>query len=559
METGLFAAAIVVPAVLIALVPRRWLMLALLAWTASPLAAFVVVVVWEAMTRPDVTHSLDNALLGFSLISAIFILPWAIVCAVGFGIGFALRQLFRRNRPGAARHEPNSPSPAHPAPAHIGAAPLAARVTAVSHAPTPTPTPTATKDTVSDAGEWRQAHIGFEMDDLKIGGLGVWSHAWRSVDVPPLRLAHPAYPQQIHDFTVQEIAEGASVVRFAVGELSNGVWGFYVPRHRLMVTSAFSVDRSLRYEQHRTCEVPGEPEPQKSWAVLFDAATGSVLVDCADWPESSISGNAEGSLFLRLTQDDGETLFRIDPATWTFRNQGENGTDWPLPELADTVERLRHAPTVGSAGPYYRRISPDGTIRIDSEAAEWGNSHWVYAPRVTDIASGKVVLDLWGTDWDATIHWPGNRRVSLDFRRYHFSGDLTIELDPANDRYRITREPGATGDLPSGPLADAANAMEASGRRVAAWAAKHNAGRPIWDDVAKPRPFAAWRTALVILLVAIILIAVATTLSMNFAPPQDPEPVLLRPIPKPDLSSSDRMRAKAAAFDGNTAREAPTR
>ena len=554
-EAGLFAAAIVVPAVLVAVVPRRWLVLAMLGWAASPLAAFIGVIVWESITRPDVTISFANILLGFSLISAIFIVPWAIACGVGFGIGFACRLLFRRGRAGAARQEPKPASPAPPAPAPITPAASSVSAASVSLAPPPT----AANDTVSAAGEWRQAHIGFEMDDLHIGGLGVWSHAWRSVAGPPVRLAHPAYPEQLHDFAVQEIAEGERVVRFAVSELSNGVWGFYVPRRQPVVTSAFSADRSLRYEQYRSNAVPGEPDTQKSWAVLFDAATGRVLVDCAAWPESQITGNADGSLFLRLTQIDGETLFRIDPSAWTFRNQGENGTDWPLPQLADTVEQLRHPPTLGPPGPHHRHISPDGTIRIDTEAAEWGNSHWVYAPRVTDIASGRIVLDLWGMDWDATINWPGNRRVSLDFRRYHFSGDLTIELDLAQDCYRITREPGASGELPSGPLADAANAMEASGRRVAAWAAKQNANRPIWEDAIRPHPFAAWRTALVILLVAIILIAVATTLSMNFAAPQDPEPVLLRPIPKPDLSSSDRMRAKAAAFDGNTSREALAR
>jgi hypothetical protein len=284
-----------------------------------------------------------------------------------------------------------------------------------------------------------------------------------------------------------------------------------------------------------------------------------VLVDCAAWPESRITGNADGSLFLRLRQEDGETLFRIDPTLGIFRNQGENGTYWPLLELADTVEQLRHAPALGPAGPQYRRISPDGTIRVDSEAVEWGNSHWVYTPRVTDIASGRVVLDLWGTDWDATIAWPGNRRVSLDFRRYHFSGHLTIELDLENDIYRIVREPGATAELPTGPLSEAANAMEASGRRVAAWAAKHNVSRPVRDTFGKPHPFAAWRTALVILLVAVILIAVATTLSMNTGPLRDPdaEPVLLRPIPEPDLSSSDRMRA--AGVTVNSTVETPVR
>lgn len=553
-EAGLFAAAIVAPAVLIVLVPRRWVVNTMLAWVASPLVVFVGVLVWESITRPDVTISFENALLGLSLISAIFIVPWGIACAVGFGIGFALRLAFRRSRSGTDQNRSNSASSVPAAHAHVAPAAPAVKAASISQGPAST-----ANDISSDADEWRQAHIGFEGDELKIGGLSVWSHAWQSVDTPRLRLPHPAYPEQIHDFTVQEIAEGSTVIRFAVSELSNGVWGFYVPVHAVVDTSVFSGDGSLRYEQRRAGTLEGEAGTEKSWAVLLDAATGRVLVDCADWPESRITGNADGSLFLRLQQKDGETLFRIDPIGWTFRNQGENGEDRPLLELADAVGQLRRVGTLGPPGPYHRHISPDGTIRIDSEAVEWGNSHWVYTPRVIDIASGRIVLDLWGMDWDATIAWPGNRRVSLDFRRYHFSGDLTIELDLANESYRITREPGATAELPSGPLSDAASAMEASGRRLAAWAAKHNANRPVWDSGGKPHPLAAWRTALVILLVAVVLIAVATALSMNLAPPRDPKPALLRAIPTPDLSSLAGMRTSAAAVDGNTTTESPVR
>lgn len=47
-------------------------------------------------------------------------------------------------------------------------------------------------------------------------------------------------------------------------------------------------------------------------------------------------------------------------------------------------------------GPCYRRISPDSTIRIETEAVEWGNSHWIQTPGVIDLATGRVVLDLEG-------------------------------------------------------------------------------------------------------------------------------------------------------------------
>ncbi|HEX7775521.1 MAG TPA: hypothetical protein VF449_03230 [Parvibaculum sp.] len=76
---------------------------------------------------------------------------------------------------------------------------------------------------------WKAVHVGFEGDDLRIGGLQVWKHEWRPTDTKPLDLPHPSYPSQIHRYRVYEIGDALQPVRFAVDELSNGVWGFYVP------------------------------------------------------------------------------------------------------------------------------------------------------------------------------------------------------------------------------------------------------------------------------------------------------------------------------------------
>jgi len=525
--------ALAISALLIAVVPRRWLGRTMLAWAVLPLIAYVGVIAWESASRPATDISLENAILGFSLISAIFIIPWAIACVVGFAIGFGVRALIRRRMPETATREPESA---------VAATPLAAEPLAVIE----TISASETDDKRSDAAAWRQAHIGFSNDGLKIGGFDVWSLPWRSVDLPSLQLAHPAYPEAMHRFSIQEIQDGQNVVRFAASELSNGVWGFYVPRHYLSAVSALTADGSLRYEQ-RAGEIGEGPQAPGSWAALIDTSTQRILVDCAAWPASRISGNADGSLFLRLEQDDGETLLRIDPVARSFRDQGENGPERPLDELADSVAESRRARADLPRGPHYRHISPDGTIRVETEAVEWGNSQWVQTPRVIDTASGRVVLDLWNSDWDASISYPGNRRVALDFRRYHFSGDLAIELDLENDTYRITREPGGTGGLPSGPLAEAAEAMEASGRRVAEFAAMQNRGRPVWNPNEGQGPFAAWRTALIIFFVAAVLIGVAAALSMNFAPRPEAEPALIRAIPKPDLATRKRFDAPPAA------------
>jgi hypothetical protein len=76
---------------------------------------------------------------------------------------------------------------------------------------------------------WRQVHIGFENDGLKIDGVDVWRNKWRSTR-KQVRLPHPAYPDQIHDYTIWEISRLLrKPLRFAAAELSGGVYGFYVP------------------------------------------------------------------------------------------------------------------------------------------------------------------------------------------------------------------------------------------------------------------------------------------------------------------------------------------
>jgi hypothetical protein len=76
---------------------------------------------------------------------------------------------------------------------------------------------------------WRDVHVGFEGDDLKIGGVAVWRHKWRSTSEPHLSLPHPSYRNQTHRYDIYEIEDAEHSIRFATGELSNGVWGFYIP------------------------------------------------------------------------------------------------------------------------------------------------------------------------------------------------------------------------------------------------------------------------------------------------------------------------------------------
>jgi hypothetical protein len=76
---------------------------------------------------------------------------------------------------------------------------------------------------------WRDIHVGFEGDGLKIGGVEVWKREWRRTGEPHLNLPHPSYQHQIHRYDIYEIGDAGHSIRFAAGELSYGVWGFYVP------------------------------------------------------------------------------------------------------------------------------------------------------------------------------------------------------------------------------------------------------------------------------------------------------------------------------------------
>jgi hypothetical protein len=186
-------------------------------------------------------------------------------------------------------------------------------------------------------------------------------------------------------------------------------------------------------------------------------------------------------------------------------------------------------------GPGFSRVSPDGAIRVDLAAVEWSNTHWVHSPRVIETASGRVVLDLWNTDWDASVGFPGPGLVRLDFRRYRVKGNVSAVLDLPRQTYQIVAEDGQSGALPPAPLAEVAAGLEAASRRAAAHAgATGQAGRP----ANVPHRFAAWRTALLLLLGALVAITGITAVMVHF---DRPPPTRLTPLPSmPNLEGSPR-------------------
>ncbi len=75
---------------------------------------------------------------------------------------------------------------------------------------------------------WSFVAITTEGQPVSIHGRNPWLHKWRSVSVSPITVSHPSYPAERHQMWVYDL-ETPQPVRFAAGEYSNGVWGFYVP------------------------------------------------------------------------------------------------------------------------------------------------------------------------------------------------------------------------------------------------------------------------------------------------------------------------------------------
>jgi hypothetical protein len=59
-----------------------------------------------------------------------------------------------------------------------------------------------------------------------LDGLNVWEHKWRRLEEPRVVVEDPLYHQQF-EFDVYEIDANGQRIRFAAGEFSNLIYGFY--------------------------------------------------------------------------------------------------------------------------------------------------------------------------------------------------------------------------------------------------------------------------------------------------------------------------------------------
>ncbi|MCA8933970.1 MAG: hypothetical protein KDA49_15955 [Rhodospirillaceae bacterium] len=374
-----------------------------------------------------------------------------------------------------------------------------------------------------------------------IGGQDVWTQRWRRGEPAPVRLPHPAYPDQIHDFDRYLIGDPAHPVRFVAAEVSNGVWAFYVPADYSVDPQARGAAGPLLYEHRDGPFLNGRYDSLAPAAVLIDAASDRVLLDCSGWASSRITPQEDGSLVLVLAQNHWSWMFRIDPWAGTFRDLVDGGGDRPLADIRGAVGEAWQASGRRDPANRERRIAPDGCAVVDLEAVEWFNTHFVVSPRVTDVSRGRVVLDLWTTDWGAVVSFPRPGCVRLGLRRYRGGGHLGAELDLGSGRYRIDAGPNSEAALAEGPLADVARALEdefargvaAMGPPAAGVARQRTSARrrtPVRPG--GPGQSVAWRATILILAAAAVAIAVGTVVTEELSP----APALTPLPPPPHLS-----------------------
>lgn len=88
--------------------------------------------------------------------------------------------------------------------------------------------------------------------------------------------------------------------------------------------------------------------------------------------------------------------------------------------------------------------SPDGTLRVEFDVGTGRMSHEIYSPRVVSLPGGEVLVDLWGTQWDASAQFEGPGTVRLALRCY--PGDKPGFAVAIDARARTFRFADATGE-----------------------------------------------------------------------------------------------------------------
>jgi len=238
----LFGAMMVLPMILIAAVPRRWRVRAILGWFLLPLVAYFGAFVWEAIRVPAETgHNMQLALLGLALLSPALMIVWGVPSVIGVLLGLALGRFTR--------------------PAKSAAVPRLVRLA-----------PIASLHDLAGARNWPMIHVGPLSDRLVIGGFEVRCFKWWPCEPKNLHFTNPKSSLPLI-CDVYEIGTPTGRTHFAAGEVSNGVWAFFS-----------AAPHTLIRDQTDTAPVGGWPQPAPD---QFDPPPGGPPVQRVS-PDGSI-------------------------------------------------------------------------------------------------------------------------------------------------------------------------------------------------------------------------------------------------------------------------------
>lgn len=75
---------------------------------------------------------------------------------------------------------------------------------------------------------WRFVGASGGERSFLIDDVNVWAFPWQCVQGEYAHVEDPSYHQKF-TFAVYTVTDSRSIVKFAAGEFSNGICGFYVP------------------------------------------------------------------------------------------------------------------------------------------------------------------------------------------------------------------------------------------------------------------------------------------------------------------------------------------
>jgi hypothetical protein len=92
--------------------------------------------------------------------------------------------------------------------------------------------------------------------------------------------------------------------------------------------------------------------------------------------------------------------------------------------------------------------SPDGRIQVEFlvedelQISQWLRTRRIANPRVTDTSTGRILLDLWDSDWDADIEWPDYATLRLDLYIWDLRRSFVVLINAEYQSYCVLDKDG---------------------------------------------------------------------------------------------------------------------